>query len=117
MALSQTQRSIVFYSLVSFFGLFAAMLIAMVLTIGGALLLGADWLSDQHNQDRMVWATMALTVLLWLPFNLWCRRQVLCPVCHKSLFQTFWSVDWDFVRGDWFSTVRGNCGNCGAVLP
>jgi hypothetical protein len=113
----QTRRSIVFYSLLSFFGLLGAVLASTIFTIGAAFLLGANWLGDQGNQDRLVWATMAITVLLWLPFNLWCRRQVPCPVCKKSLFQTLWRVDLDFASGGWVSNLREKCPRCGAVVP
>jgi ribosomal protein S27AE len=115
--MNQTQRSIVYYSLLSFFGLFGAVLIAMIFSIGGAFILGADWMGDQDNQDRLVWAAMLLTVLIWLPFNLWCRRQVTCPPCGGSVFQTLWQVSWDFGEGAWISNVRTRCPRCGAQLP
>ena len=115
--MSQTQRSIIFYSLLSFFGLLAAVLIAMLVTMVGAFALGVDWMESRHNQDRVVWASMALTVVFWLPFNLWCRRQITCPVCAKSLFQTLWQVNWDFGESRWASNVRTTCAHCRAQLP
>lgn len=113
----QTQRSIIFYSLLSFFGPFGAVLIALLAAILCAFALGADWMANNYSQDRFVWASMALTVVFWLPFHLWCRRQVTCPVCGKSLFQTLWHVNWDFGEGSWASNVRTTCPHCTAQLP
>jgi uncharacterized membrane protein len=115
--MSQTQRSILFYSLLSFFGLLAAVLVAMLLAVVGTFALGADWMESRHIQDRVVWATMALTFIFWLPFNLWCRRQITCPVCGASLFQTLWRVNWDFGENRWASNLRTTCPRCAAQLP
>lgn len=115
--MGQTQKDIIFYSLLSFFGLIGAVLIAVLVAIAGAYALGAEWIAHQNNQDRVVWASMALTIAFWLPFNLWCRRQIICPVCKRSLFQTLWSVDWDFGEGQWASSLRTSCPHCSAQLP
>lgn len=115
--MSRTQRAIIHYSLLSFFGLLGAVVIAMIASVAGALMLGADWMGDQNIQNRVVWATMLLTVLIWLPFHLWCRRQVICPVCSGSVFQTFWQVTWDFGGGASTSNVRTQCPKCSAQLP
>lgn len=115
--MGQTQKKIIFYSLLSFFGLIGAVLIAMLVAIGGAYALGAEWMADHDNRDRVVWASMALTLAFWLPFNLWCRRQIICPNCGRSIFQTLWRVDWDFGEGRWVSNVRTTCPRCAAHLP
>ena len=44
--MSQTQRSIILYSLLSLFGLVGAVLIAMFVAILGAFALGTDWMAN-----------------------------------------------------------------------
>ncbi len=112
-----TQRSIIYFSVLSFVGLFVAVLVAILVTTLGAYFFAGDLVADPNMQDRLVWATMALTLVLWLPFNLWCRRQIVCSVCQGSLFQTLWNAEWDFARGEWHSNVRTTCPKCSAQLP
>lgn len=111
--MTQTQRSIAFYSIISFVGLLAAVLIAMGATMLLAFVAGSDWLENRGHQNQLVWVAMVLTFIVWLPFNIWCRGRVTCPQCHSSLFQTFWRASWD---GEWHSNIRSKCPNCGADL-
>ena len=106
--LSATQWQIVHYARIASFGL--------GISVAAPVLVYA--LVPYTNGLRVLIAIGAaiLSALAWFHFDKWCRRQILCPICRRTLMH-LWVLEIWIGFWHWFGGVPDACPHCNARLP